>query len=51
MIVLGVSHQMSLKVLGHYIVRNVTKFQSCRSDDKFFIGEMPSRKYFEKNNK
>ena len=27
------SHQMSSEVLGHYVIRNVTKFQNCSSDN------------------
>ena len=50
MIVLGVSHQMPLVVLGHYVIRNVTMFQNCRSDNKFLIGEKVPRKHFDKNN-
>ena len=26
-------HQMSLDVLGHHMVRNVTKFQCCKRDN------------------
>ena len=37
MIVLGVSHQTLHKVLGHFIICDVAKFQNCRSDDKIFI--------------
>ena len=44
MISLGVSHQTSHEVLGHYVIHNVPKFQSGRSDNKFFIGEKPSQK-------
>ena len=29
MITHGLSHQMSHEILGHYVVRNVTKLQSC----------------------
>ena len=39
MIALGVSHQISHNVLGQYVIRNVTKFQSCRNDNKSFLGE------------
>ena len=46
----GVSHQMSREVLGHYVVCNVTKFQSCRPNNYFVIDEKWSRKHFEKNN-
>ena len=49
MIALGVS-LTSHKVLGHYVIRNPTKFQSCRSNDKFVISEIPSQKHFDKNN-
>ena len=41
MIALGVSHQMLHELVGHYIIRNITMFQNCRSDDKFVIGEKP----------
>ena len=50
MIALGVSHQTSNKVLDHYVTCNITKFQSCRIDTKFFIGEKPMRKHFGNNN-
>ena len=36
MIALGVFVLMP-GTLGHYIVRNVTKFQNCRSDYQFFL--------------
>ena len=36
MITLGMWHQMAHKVLGHYVVHTITKFQNCRSDDNFF---------------
>ena len=39
----GVSHQTSHEALGHRVVSNTTKFQNCRTDDKFFIGEKPLR--------
>ena len=35
MIALDVLHHTLHKVLGHYIIRNVTKFQNWRSDNKF----------------
>ena len=41
MIVPDASNQASHEVSGHYVVRNVTKFQSCTTNDKFFIGEKP----------
>ena len=47
MIALGVSYQTLHKVLGHYIVFNITKFQNCRRDNKFFTGEKQSQKHFE----
>ena len=50
MIALGVSHQTSNDVLCHYVVCNITKFQSCRSDNNFIIGNTPSGKHFDKNN-
>ena len=51
MIAGGVSQKTSHEVpLGH-VVRNVTKFQSCRGDKYCFIGEKPSPKHVEKNNK
>ena len=40
----------SYEVLGHYVAYNVTKFQSCRNDNKLFIGEKPSEKHFDENN-
>ena len=43
----GVSHQMSHKVLGHHVVPNVTKFQSCRYDNYFLLAK---RKHFDKKN-
>ena len=39
------------EMLGHNVVCNVTKFQNCRGDNKFLIGEKPLRKDFDKNNK
>ena len=33
----GLSHQTSHKVLGHYVVCNVTKFQNCRPNNQFFL--------------
>ena len=39
MIALGMSHQMLHEVLGHYVVRNVTKFQSCGRENNFFTGK------------
>ena len=33
----GVSHQTSHEVLGHYVVRNVTRFQSCRPNNYFVL--------------
>ena len=46
----GVPHQMSHKVLGHYVIHNVTKFQHCRPHKYLFIAEKSSQKYFQKNN-
>ena len=34
-----VSHQASHKLLGHHVIHNVTKFQSCRLDNYIFIGK------------
>ena len=48
MIMLRVSRQSSREVLGHYIIHNVTKFQNCRSDNKYFTGEKPSQKHFDR---
>ena len=53
MIALGLLHQMSQEVLGHYVVHNVTKFQNCRSNNflfLFFSGKKPLQKHFDKNN-
>ena len=33
MITHGISHQTSHKILGHYIVHYITKFQSCGRDN------------------
>ena len=41
---------MSHKTLGHYVLRNVTSFQNCRSDDQFSTGEKPSQKHFDNSN-
>ena len=41
----------SQEKLAQYVLRRATKFQSCRGDICFVIGEKPSRKHFEKNNK
>ena len=49
MIALGMSHQTSHKVFGHYIIHSVTKFKNCTSD-KFFIGRKSSQKHFDKSN-
>ena len=45
MCVLNIEH----KILGHYIVRNVTEFQNCRSKNNLFIGEKTLQKHFDKN--
>ena len=44
-----VLHQMSCELLGHYLIRNVTQFHSCRSDNKFCIGKQQSQRHFDKN--
>ena len=49
MIALGMSHQTSHKVFGHYIIHNVTKFENCTSN-KFFMGRKSSQKHFDKSN-
>ena len=46
----GISLQTSHKVLGHYVIRNVTKFQNCRSDSRFFIGKKRPWNHFDKYN-
>ena len=50
MIMRGTSHEMSNKIFGHHVVHNVTKFQSCRHDNRFFIGQKPFQKHFDENN-
>ena len=50
MIALGVLHQTLHKVEGYSVFHNVTKFQNCKSNNKFRIGETPLRKIFDKNN-
>ena len=42
-------HWTSHEILGHFIVRNITKFQNCKSGNIFFIDEKPSPKHFDKN--
>ena len=36
--------------LGHHVLRQVTKFQSCRGDMCSFTDEKPQRKHFDENN-
>ena len=38
--------QMAHEALCHHVIQNITKFQSCRCDNKFFIGQKPVQKHF-----